>query len=131
VLIGLRPTAFSFAGTDDTVDLEVVPLGVESLGDEQHVLFEAPATDGAEASAAAVPVAGEDVPVTVDDSTGTRLWTAKVAQRADLAIGRPVRLTVDLSAAYFFDPAGGLAIPEVAPAPTRGSETPTVLEATR
>ena len=91
----------------------VRPLGVESLGDEKHVLFEAPA-------AGATTPAALDMPVTVDDSAAAQLWTAKVSQYADLAIGRPVLLSVDLSMAYFFDPETGLAIQEapVASVPT-------------
>ncbi|GAA0504869.1 ABC transporter ATP-binding protein [Paractinoplanes deccanensis] len=103
VVIGLRPAAFSPAGPDEEA-LEAVPLGVESLGDEKHVLF-APPTDGLRA------LADGDVPVAVDESAGTQLWTAKVGQGADVAIGRPVRLRVDLGAAYFFDPADGMAVP--------------------
>jgi multiple sugar transport system ATP-binding protein len=111
VVIGLRPAAFSLAVPAGASALTVVPLGVESLGDEKHVLFTAPSAGG---DAEAVT---NDVPVTVDDSAGTQLWTAKVAQRADLAIGRPASLAVDLAEAYFFDPERGDAIPQVAPLP--------------
>jgi multiple sugar transport system ATP-binding protein len=120
VVMGLRPSAFSLARADDKLGLTIVPLGVEALGDEKHVLFEAPSTSGAD-----VPESGDDVPVTMDDSTGTQLWTAKVGQYADLAIGLPVRLAVDLGAAYFFDPADGLAIPEVTPEPAAEAVEPT------
>jgi len=108
VVVGLRPAAFSLAESPDAAALTIVPLGVESLGDEKHILFEAPAAgpDG-------TPEAADDVPVTVDESSGTQLWTAKVTPRSELAIGRPVPLTVDLGAAYFFDPASGEAIAEV------------------
>lgn len=112
-VIGLRPAAFSMADAGSGPAIEVVPLGVESLGDEKHVLFEAP-RDGSTAPADA------DVPVTVDDSSSTRLWTAKVTPFADLVIGRPVRLRVDLDAAYFFDPDTGCAIPREQPPVTGG-----------
>ncbi|MCU7730992.1 ABC transporter ATP-binding protein [Actinoplanes sp. KI2] len=108
VVIGLRPAAFSVAESPGVAALTIVPLGVESLGDEKHVLFRAPLAD--------VSVAREgtdDMPVTVDETSGAQLWTAKVTQRADLAIGRPVSLTVDLSEAYFFDPVSGEAVVEV------------------
>ncbi|GAA4607261.1 multiple sugar transport system ATP-binding protein [Actinoplanes octamycinicus] len=108
VVIGLRPAAFSPARPDAAAVVEVVPLGVESLGDEKHVLFRAPQGG----TAAATDEDGE-VPVAVDDSAGTQLWTAKVGQAADLAIGRPIRLAVDLTAAYFFDANSGRAIPRV------------------
>ncbi|MEV4346452.1 hypothetical protein AB0J83_18450 [Actinoplanes sp. NPDC049596] len=110
LVIGLRPAAFSPAD-DDGPALEVVPLGVESLGDEKHVLL-APPADGLRTAA------DRDVPVAVDESAGTQLWTAKVGQGADVAIGRPVRLTADLGAASFFDPGNGTAIatPSIEPA---------------
>ena len=110
VVIGLRPAAFSLATTPGETALTIVPLGVESLGDEKHVLFTAPPA-GNDETAPDLPDDGPDaVPVTVDDSAGTQLWTAKVTQRADLAIGRPMSLAVDLSAAYFFDPVSGEAV---------------------
>jgi len=108
VVIGLRPAAFSVAEAPGEAALTVVPLGVESLGDERHLLFRAPPAGGAVAREGA-----EDMPVTVDEASGAQLWTAKVTPRSELAIGRPVPLTVDLGAAYFFDPASGEAIAEV------------------
>jgi multiple sugar transport system ATP-binding protein len=113
VVIGLRPAAFSLAVPAGPSALTVVPLGVESLGDEKHVLFKAPSAGGD------TEAATDDVPVTVEESAGTQLWTAKVAQRADLAIGRPASLAVDLGEAYFFDPDRGDAIPQIAPAVER------------
>jgi multiple sugar transport system ATP-binding protein len=107
VVMGLRPAAFALATAPGKPALEVVPLGVESLGDEKHILFEAPG-----AGAAVAGTGAEDVPVAVDESADTQLWTAKVRQRADLVIGRPVALAVDLGEAYFFDVQTGDAIPE-------------------
>ncbi|WP_199509727.1 ABC transporter ATP-binding protein [Nucisporomicrobium flavum] len=107
VVMGLRPAAFAVCGAGDEAALPVVPLGVESLGDEKHVLFEAPACSGSSGSSRA-----DDVPVTVDDAAATELWTAKVTQHVDLAIGRPLTLAPDLTEAYFFDPLSGLAVPE-------------------
>jgi hypothetical protein len=43
------------------------------------------------------------------------MWTAKAGPYADLAIGRCVTLEVELSAAYFFDPDTGDAIPAARP----------------
>jgi multiple sugar transport system ATP-binding protein len=113
VVIGLRPAAFEVAGAGSGPVVEVVPLGVESLGDEKHVLFQAPrdARTGVRADLGGIPVA-------VEDSSGARLWTAKVTQEADLAIGRPVRLAIDLGRAYFFDIDSGQAIAEVKPPAT-------------
>jgi multiple sugar transport system ATP-binding protein len=111
VVMGLRPAAFSSAAPRSGSGLLVLPLGVESLGDEKHVLFDAPSTGATTPSPVVAPVA-LGVPVAVDESTA-QLWTAKVSQYADLAIGRPVLLSVDLTMAYFFDPETGLAIQEV------------------
>jgi len=111
VIIGLRPAAFTAAGPADLTALRVVPLGVESLGDEKHVLFEAPRTGASDAS----PAATGDLPVAVDDPAAAPLWTAKLSQDADVAIGRPLWLAVDLTEAYFFDPDNGQAIPAALP----------------
>jgi multiple sugar transport system ATP-binding protein len=108
VTLGLRPAALSLARPDSAATIEVVPLGVESLGDEKHVLFEAPHDHGVDGGGKA-----GDVPVTVDDASGTTLWTAKVTQYADLAIGRPVRLAIDMSAGYLFDAGTGESIERV------------------
>jgi len=108
VVVGLRPAAFSVAESPGAATLTIVPLGVESLGDEKHVLFQAPMP-----GTALTRVGTDDMPVTVDETADAQLWTAKVAQRADLVIGHPVALTVDLSEAYFFDPVTGEAVAEV------------------
>jgi multiple sugar transport system ATP-binding protein len=110
VVIGLRPAAFALAGAGPGPVIEVVPLGVESLGDEKHVLFQAPRD-----ARTRVRADLEGVPVAVEDSSGSRMWTAKVTQQADLAIGRPVRLAIDLNKAYFFDIDSGQAIARVGP----------------
>jgi multiple sugar transport system ATP-binding protein len=118
VVLGLRPAAFSIAGPDAGAAVTIVPLGVESLGDEKHVLFQAlPA--GEPPKPASAPDAG-GVPVAVDETAGTQLWTAKVAQQAALAIGRPVSLAVDLSEAYFFDAESGEAIADTRHAEAAG-----------
>jgi multiple sugar transport system ATP-binding protein len=110
VVIGLRPAAFALAGSASAAPtLRVVPLGVEALGDEKHLLFDAPQTGGTDAT----DPAGDDVPITVDEAAASQLWTAKVPQHADVSIGRPVLLTLDLREAHFFDPGTGAAIPVV------------------
>ncbi|GAA2673242.1 ABC transporter ATP-binding protein [Actinoplanes palleronii] len=119
VVLGLRPAALSLAGPGDPAVIEVVPLGVEALGDEKHVLFEAP-RDGSRDEQRQTGV----VPVAVEDTSGTRLWTAKVTQQADLAIGRPVRLAIDVSKAYFFDATSGQAIAQVGPDAATGAGAP-------
>jgi len=68
VVVGLRPAAFSVAETPGVAALTIVPLGVESLGDEKHVLFRAPL-----AGVAAARVGTDDIPVTVDEAAGAQL----------------------------------------------------------
>ncbi|MEU8233197.1 ATP-binding cassette domain-containing protein [Actinoplanes sp. NPDC048967] len=123
IVIGLRPAAFAVASAaSEGPALHVVPLGVEALGDEKHLLFDAPRVADADAAGAA-----DEVPITVDEAAASQLWTAKVVQHADVAIGRAAVLTVDLREAYFFDPQTGEAIASVAadPAPaTAGAAAP-------
>jgi multiple sugar transport system ATP-binding protein len=98
VVLGLRPDAFSLVPPGTTAPtLTVTPVSVESLGDEKHVLFVPPYRD--EPKGAAL--------VAADDAAAAELWTAKAAAHADLAVGTPVALAVDLDAAYFFDPDTG------------------------
>jgi multiple sugar transport system ATP-binding protein len=113
IVIGLRPAAFALTSSHaGGPALPVVPLGVEALGDEKHLLFEAPRS-GDDAAGAA-----DDVPITVDEAAASQLWTAKVVQHADVSIGRPAVLSVDLREAYFFDPQTGEAISSRAADPT-------------
>jgi multiple sugar transport system ATP-binding protein len=119
LVIGLRPAAFSPGRPTDPATIRVVPLGVEALGDEKHVLFRAPGAKAVAAAGRGTGTAGGDMPVAVDDSVGGPLWTAKLPQDADVAIGRPALLAIDLSEAYFFDAGSGAAIPA-----TRSSRRP-------
>ncbi|GIF02090.1 ABC transporter ATP-binding protein [Paractinoplanes rishiriensis] len=107
VVMGLRPAAFAPATSAEVAALRVVPLGVESLGDEKHVLFRPPRA----IAAAGDEPGGEDIPVAVDEADDIELWTAKVSQQTAVSIGEPIGLSVDLREAYFFDPVGGEAIP--------------------
>ncbi len=80
--------------------LRVTPVSVESLGDEKHLLLPPPdrrATGSADLLA-------------TDEASAAGLWTAKAGPHAELVIGREVSLTVDLTAAYFFDVDTGAAI---------------------
>jgi multiple sugar transport system ATP-binding protein len=102
VTLGLRPDAFSLGGPDSEAPIiTVTPIGVESLGDEKHVLFAPPDTKGSTAGAL----------LAIDESAAAEMWTAKAGPHADLAIGREVTLAVDLTSAYFFDPDTGAVVP--------------------
>jgi len=111
VTLGLRPDAFSLAGPDSpAATLRVLPVSVESLGDEKQILFNPPHRAGDT----------DSVPLAVDEAEAAELWTAKAPPHADLTIGREVALAVDLTAAYFFDSDTGTAI---VPAPAGAAST--------
>jgi multiple sugar transport system ATP-binding protein len=115
VLLGLRPDAFSVTKSIGRgAKLQVAPLKVESVGDEKHVLFVPPGRD----------LAASRSPLALDESEAVRMWTAKAGARVDLATGREVDFTVDLTAAYFFDPDTGAAIPTGS---AHGSDAATVI----
>jgi multiple sugar transport system ATP-binding protein len=98
VVLGLRPDAFRWPAPADGPAVTVTALAVESLGDERHVLFQAPGrTPGAP---------------TVADAAEP-LWTAKVGAECHVRVGEQTTLGIDLGQAYFFDATTGLALPTV------------------
>ena len=98
VVLGLRPDAFRWPAPADLPAVTVTALGVESLGDERHILFQALG-----------PVPGALSTVDAPEA----LWTAKVGADCRLTVNERITLGVDLEQAYFFDPATGLAVPSV------------------
>ena len=82
---------------------------MESLGDEKHILFAPP--DAKDSSAGAL--------LAIDETAAAEMWTAKAGPHADLTIGHEVTLAVDLTAAYFFDPDTGEAVPARRQPPTQ------------
>ncbi len=117
VIVGLRPQAMGLAqpGVVGAV-ITVTAVSVESLGAEKNVLFLPPF----------------EVPDVVDTGTAdvetelTAMWTANLPPDAEVATAKQVRLGLDLNAAYFFDAATGLAVPEAgrASAEEVGSKVP-------
>jgi multiple sugar transport system ATP-binding protein len=101
VVLGLRPDAFRWPAPADLPSVTVTALGVESLGDERHVLFQA---------LGPVPAAQR----TAD--TPESLWTAKVGADCHVGVNERITLGVDLDRAYFFDAATGLAVVSTEPA---------------
>ena len=101
VVVGLRPGALSVATGAAEAVISVTAVAVESLGNEKNVLFlppfEVPDVTGEIAAAAA-------------DTELTAMWTASVDARTEIAPAGVVRLALDLSAAYFFDEATGMAL---------------------
>jgi multiple sugar transport system ATP-binding protein len=110
VTVGLRPDAFTWPAGPDEPTLTVRPVGVESLGNEKHVLFPAVGQMSADGgTSASGNGAGETVSI-VNAEGSAALWTAMVRPGCPAVIGEEVTLGVDLTGAYFFDPTTNLAI---------------------
>jgi multiple sugar transport system ATP-binding protein len=96
VVLGLRPDAFRWPAPADLPAVTVTALGVESLGDERHVLFQSLGR----------------TPAALSTADGTEsLWTAKVGPDCRVGVNERITLGVDLDEAYFFDSTSGLALP--------------------
>jgi multiple sugar transport system ATP-binding protein len=105
VILGIRPETFEDAALADsglpTVDVDIVVI--EELGSDSHAIFpiDAPRVEAEELRAAAD---NEDDALLVDDRS---LWNARVSSKSGAEPGHPLRLAVDPSALYFFDPDTG------------------------
>jgi multiple sugar transport system ATP-binding protein len=95
-VLGLRPDAFRWPAPAGGPAVTVDALGVESLGDERHILFQA--------------LGPGPVVAAASDATEA-LWTAKVDANCHISIGERITLGVDVEQAYFFDAETGLAVP--------------------
>jgi multiple sugar transport system ATP-binding protein len=109
VIVGLRPDAFTWPVRPGDVSVQVTALAVESLGAEKHVVF----------AALCNADAGADTSAILDVEGIADVWTAKVPPECPATIGETVTLSVDLDAAYFFDPDTELALPATADEPLR------------
>jgi multiple sugar transport system ATP-binding protein len=105
VILGIRPESFEDAALADPslpqVEVEVAVL--EELGSDAHVIFtlDAPRVE-AEALRAAHD--DEEAGLIVEDRA---VWNARVDSKTAAQTGRTMRLSVDPSELYFFDPASG------------------------
>jgi multiple sugar transport system ATP-binding protein len=114
VVLGIRPEAFEDAALADgdlpAVDVDVAV--VEELGSDSHVIFpiDAPRVEAEELRAAAD---NEDEALLADDRS---MWNARVSSKTDAEPGRPLRLAVDPSQLYFFDPETGASLTAGVPA---------------
>jgi multiple sugar transport system ATP-binding protein len=117
VIVGVRPAAFSIAGSTagststSTGDrgrpvIEAVPDVVEDLGDERYVLFDvdAPRVD-TEATRAAVEARAADDALLLPEDRAR--FTVRLPTDAPVTVGEPLRLAIDPSRLYFFDPETG------------------------
>jgi multiple sugar transport system ATP-binding protein len=114
VILGIRPEAFEDAAFAEPglPTIEVRALVLEELGSDSHVIFpiDAPRVEAEELRAAADH---EDEGLIAD---GRAVWNARVSSRTEARPGRPLRLAVDTSRLYFFDPAGGASLTAGTPA---------------
>jgi multiple sugar transport system ATP-binding protein len=105
-IVGARPEAFEDAAFADAslpqIDVEVAV--VEELGSDTHVIFPVDAPR-VETDAVQDAVAGQETTLLADDRA---LFDARVDPRVDAAGGNRLRLAVDPSRFYFFDPATGV-----------------------
>ena len=105
VILGIRPESFEDAALADPA-LPQVEAGVtllEELGSDAHVIFtlDAPRV---EAEALRAVHDDEEAALIVDDRA---VWNARVDSKTSARTGTPIRLSVDPSELYFFDPATG------------------------
>jgi multiple sugar transport system ATP-binding protein len=117
VILGIRPESFEDASLADSslpsVEAEVVVL--EELGSDSHVIFaiDAPRVEAEDLKAAAD---NEDEALIADDRA---VWNARVDSKTQARVGARIRLAVDASRLYFFDPDSGASLtgaPAAAPA---------------
>ncbi len=108
VILGVRPESFEDALLADpslpSVEVEVVVL--EELGSDSHVIFsiDAPRVEAEELKAAAD---NEEEALIADDRA---VWNARVQSKTAARVGARIRLAVDASHLYFFDPDSGASL---------------------
>jgi multiple sugar transport system ATP-binding protein len=105
LILGIRPQDLAIAGPDADAAFEVEPAVVEELGSATHAIFpvEAPPVD-----TEAVRAASDDGERGVLLATDQRaLFTAELPEDAPAAVGRPLRLEVDVRRLHFFDADSG------------------------
>jgi multiple sugar transport system ATP-binding protein len=108
VILGIRPESFEDASLSDpalpSVEVEVAVL--EELGSDSHVIFaiDAPRVEAEELRAAAD---NEDEALIAGDHA---VWNARVQSKTGARVGAPIRLAVDASHLYFFDPDSGASL---------------------
>jgi multiple sugar transport system ATP-binding protein len=109
VILGVRPAAFSPAADRGWPVIEAVPDVVEDLGDERYVLFDidAPRVDTEATRAAVEARAADDALLLAEDRAR---FTVRLPTDSPVTVGEPLRLAIDPSRLYFFDPETGAAL---------------------
>jgi hypothetical protein len=88
----------------------VTPKIIEDLGDERFVLFDldAPKVD-TDATRAALDARTADDALLLPDAERAR-FTIRLPGDAPVAVGQPLRVSLDPRRLYFFDPGSGAAL---------------------
>ena len=108
VILGIRPESFEDASLSDpalsSVEVEVAVL--EELGSDSHVIFaiDAPRVEAEDLKAAAD---NEEEALIAGDHA---VWNARVQSKTAARVGARMRLAVDASHLYFFDPDSGASL---------------------
>jgi multiple sugar transport system ATP-binding protein len=108
VILGIRPESFEDASLADpslpVIEVEVLVL--EELGSDSHVIFpiDAPRVEAEELRAAAD---NEEESLIAEDRA---VWNARVSSKTEGRPGDRIRLAIDASQIYFFDPSSGASL---------------------
>jgi multiple sugar transport system ATP-binding protein len=115
VIVGIRPEAFEDAAFADSalpmVDVDVLVL--EELGSDTHVIFPIDA-QRVEAEDLRAAADHEEDALLADDQS---LFNARVSSRTAAEPGSPLRLAIETSSLYFFDPDTGVSLTPAAAVP--------------
>jgi multiple sugar transport system ATP-binding protein len=110
VILGIRPTAFSPATGNGWPELTVVPSVIEDLGDERYVIFDLPVPRvDTDAVRAALDARTADDTLLLAEEERAR-FTIRLPADAPVTIGEPLRVAVDPTRLYFFDPESSAAL---------------------
>jgi multiple sugar transport system ATP-binding protein len=107
VTLGVRPTAFAPGSGNGWPELTVEPAVIEDLGDERYVIFNvaAPRVD-TDAVRAALDARTADDALLLAAEERAR-FTIRLPSDALVTLGEPLRVAIDPSRLYFFDPDSG------------------------
>ena len=110
VILGVRPTAFAPASGNGWPELTVLPQVIEDLGDERYVIFDLPVPRvDTDAVRAALDARTADDTLLLAAEERAR-FTIRLPSDAPVTVGEPLRVSVDPSRLYFFDPDSGASL---------------------
>ena len=110
VILGVRPTAFAPASGNGWPELTVLPQVIEDLGDERYVIFDLPVPRvDTDAVRAALDARTADDTLLLAAEERAR-FTIRLPSDAPVTVGEPLRVSVDPTRLYFFDPDSGASL---------------------